>query len=107
MPQMVVKPVTLAGLGYTLLTAIRRPGLSGSGLARAQICRAPAPTKICSWRLPNASPHRRRGASSLAFKGSVGDEAAFDGGGLDRLLQLFEGAHLDLTDALARDAVLL
>src|SRR6266568_4660357 len=35
------------------------------------------------------------------------DQPAFDGGGLDRLLQLLEGAHLDLTHPLARDAVLL
>ena len=35
------------------------------------------------------------------------DQAAFDRGGLDRLLQLLEGAHLDLADPLARDAVLL
>src|SRR5437870_13534563 len=38
---------------------------------------------------------------------SMRHEAALDGGGLDRLLQLFEGAHLDLAHSLARDAVLL
>jgi hypothetical protein len=38
---------------------------------------------------------------------SVGDEAAFEGGGLDGLLQFLEGADLDLPDALAGDAVLL
>jgi hypothetical protein len=37
----------------------------------------------------------------------VGDEAALDRGGFDRLLQFLEGAHLDLANALARDAVLL
>ena len=31
----------------------------------------------------------------------VGDEPAFDGGGFDRLLQLFEGPDLDLPHALA------
>src|SRR6266852_4181048 len=35
------------------------------------------------------------------------DEPAFDGRGLDRLLQLLEGAHLDLTHPLARNTVLL
>src|SRR5438094_315018 len=40
-------------------------------------------------------------------RASMGDEAALDGGGFDRFLQLFEGAHLDLAHALARDAVLL
>jgi hypothetical protein len=38
---------------------------------------------------------------------SMGHETAFDGGGFDRFLQLFEGAHLDLAHSLARDAVLL
>src|SRR5487761_1775329 len=37
----------------------------------------------------------------------VGDEAALDGGGLDRLLQFLEGADLDLAHPLARDAILL
>src|SRR5579863_3634593 len=35
------------------------------------------------------------------------DEPPFDRRGLDRLLQLLKGAHLDLPHALARDAVLL
>lgn len=35
------------------------------------------------------------------------EKALFDDGGLDRLLQLLEGAHLDLAHPLARDAVLL
>src|SRR5579872_2365170 len=38
---------------------------------------------------------------------SVGDQPALDRGGLDRLLQFLEGAHLDLTHPLARDAVML
>jgi hypothetical protein len=31
----------------------------------------------------------------------VGDEAALDGGGFDRLLQFFEGTDLNLAHALA------
>ena len=37
----------------------------------------------------------------------MGDEAALDGGGLDRFLQFLEGADFDLAHPLARDAVLL
>src|SRR6516225_6400597 len=37
----------------------------------------------------------------------MGDEAALDRRGFDRLLEFLEGAHLDLAHALARDAVLL
>jgi hypothetical protein len=37
----------------------------------------------------------------------MGDETAFDGGGLDRFLQFLERPHLNLAYALARDAILL
>src|SRR4051812_47320845 len=48
-----------------------------------------------------------RRAEVAGSAASVGDEAAFNCSGLDRLLQFFEGTHLDLAHALARDAVLL
>ena len=48
-------------------------------------------------------PASRRRASGR----SMSDETAFDGGGLDRLLQFLERPHLDLAYSLARDAILL
>src|SRR5438309_11858865 len=52
---------------------------------------------------------RLPGLSLMASRGPclMGDETTFDGCGLDGLLQLLEGSHLDLSDPLARDAVLL
>src|SRR5439155_15451007 len=44
---------------------------------------------------------------ATGYFASVRDQAALDRGGLDRLLQFLEGAHLDLPHPLARDAVLL
>src|SRR4029077_15609160 len=50
-------------------------------------------------------PIRRRPTSGAILW--LSHQPAFDRRGLDRLLQLLEGAHLDLAHPLARDAVLL
>ena len=101
-----VKPVEAVGWHGDALEAqafayLAVRSLEGLPLSLPSTTGVPEPT--CGGRLfkaPRPAP-RERGFSCCGNGCLVGDEPALDRGGFDRLLQFFEGAHLDLPHALA------